>query len=264
MTRLQKKFKELKQKSKCAFIAYITAGHPNFSVTKELVLELEKSGVDIIELGVAFSDPLADGPVIQAASQLALKGGVNLLKILSLVKSIRAKVSIPLCLMSYYNPIYKFGLSRFVKEARAAGVDGVIVPDLPIEEAEDFVRLIRRNKLDTIFFVSPMSSVKRIKLAVKASSGFIYYVSLTGVTGARVKLAHDLKQKISLIKKYTLKPVCVGFGISKAGQVKEVSGFCDGVIVGSAIVDMVYKNIGNKNLAKNVGRFVGSLIMAEK
>lgn len=259
MTRLQQKFKELRLKKKCAFIAYITAGDPSLSVTKELIFELERSGADIIELGVPFSDPLADGPVIQAASQRALKKGTTLAKIIQLVKNIRKDVRIPLCLMSYYNPIYKMGLSHFTSESQRAGVDGVIVPDLPPEEAKGFAKAMRREKIDTVFFVSPMSSAKRIKLAIQASSGFIYYVSLTGITGARKDLAEGLKAKVSLIKRYTAKPVCVGFGISRPQQVRELSNFCDGVIVGSAIVNKIAENLNKEGLIKNIGIFVRSL-----
>lgn len=259
MSRLSRKFKELNKKKKCAFIAYITGGDPNLATTKELILELERRGTDIIEIGVPFSDPLADGPAIQKASLRALKTHVTLAKIIHLVKEIRSKVRIPLCLMSYYNPIYKFGLSRFAQQARQAGIDGVIVPDLPPEEAREFVKYARINKLDTIFFVSPTSSIKRIKLASSISSGFIYYVSLTGVTGARKRLAPDLKRKYFLIKKYTRKPVCVGFGVSCPEHIKQISRFYEGVIVGSAIVTKVGENLDDRNLVKKVGRFVQSL-----
>ncbi|HDZ77283.1 MAG TPA: tryptophan synthase subunit alpha [Candidatus Omnitrophica bacterium] len=259
MSRLQDKFRELKINKKCAFIAYITAGDPNLKITKDLILELEKQGADIIELGVPFSDPLADGPVIQRASIRALKNKTNLSKIIRLVKEVRPKVKIPVCLMTYYNPVYKFGLDKFTKAASIAGVDGVIIPDLPPEEAGEFMRFTKRVKLDTVFFVSPMSTDKRIKLAVKASSGFIYYVALTGVTGARNKLGADLKKKVSQVKRYTHKPVCTGFGISRLEHVKELSRFCDGVIVGSAIVNKIENNLGNKNLVKIVGNFVRTL-----
>lgn len=259
MSRLAKKFKELKEKKKSAFIAYITAGHPNSNITRGLIFELERCGVDIIELGVPFSDPLADGPVIQAASQHALKNGATLESIIKLVKDIRKKVAFPLCLMSYYNPIYRMGIARFAQKAKEAGVDAVIVPDLPPEEAKGFIRLMRRNKVDSVFFASPTSDVKRVKLAARASSGFIYYVSLTGVTGARGKLARDIKEKIKLIKKYTDKPVCVGFGVSRPEQVKEISLFCDGVIVGSAIVKKIADNFGAKDLVEKVGGFVRTL-----
>ncbi|MDP1852797.1 MAG: tryptophan synthase subunit alpha [Candidatus Omnitrophota bacterium] len=259
MRRLAQKFKELKRKNRCAFIAYITVGDPSLSVTKELIFELERSGVDIIELGVPFSDPLADGPVIQAASHRALKNGTTLAKIIQLIKSIRKDVRIPLCLMSYYNPIYRMGLLRFASEIERSGVDGVIVPDLPLEEAKGLIKVMRRGKIDTVFFVSPMSSIKRIKLAAKASSSFIYYVSLAGITGARKELADDLRAKVSLIKRYTTKPVCVGFGISRPQQVRELSNFCDGVIVGSAIVNKIAENLNKEDLIKNIGIFVRSL-----
>lgn len=259
MSRLTNKFKELKQKNKCAFVSYVTAGYPDLSLTKELIFKLEESGVDIIELGVPFSDPLADGPVIQAASQYALKKGVTLTKIIGLIKSIRGRVKIPLCLMSYYNPIYKMGLVQFTKKASEAGIDGVIVPDLPLEEAGEFIGGVRRKKIDTIFFVSPTSTAGRMKSAASASSGFIYYVSLTGITGARKNLAGDLRGRVGLIRKYTAKPVCIGFGISRPRHLKELARFCDGVIVGSAIVKKISENITSKGLTYKVGNFVRSL-----
>ncbi|PIQ88850.1 MAG: tryptophan synthase subunit alpha [Candidatus Omnitrophica bacterium CG11_big_fil_rev_8_21_14_0_20_42_13] len=264
MKRLDRKFNELKKKGRCAFIAYITAGDPDLRVTKKLIFELERQGVDIIELGVPFSDPLADGPVIQAASKRALGKGTSLRKIIALVKSIRKEVNIPLCLMSYYNPIYKMGLPLFTEKAAYAGVDGVIIPDLPPEEAKEFMQYSRGNKLDTIFFISPTSDVKRIKMAAAFSSGFIYYVSLAGVTGARKKISSDLKKRISLIKRHTKKPVCVGFGISKPGHVRYLSSFCDGVIVGSAIVKVIAVNSRKKDLVKVTGRFAAGLSKALK
>ena len=260
MNRIDKKFIQLKKQNKKAFIAFITAGYPDLSVTASLVIELEKKGVDIIELGVPFSEPLADGPVIQEASGYALKKGINLLKILGLVKQLRRHTDLPICLMTYYNPVFCFGDKTFVDKAVAAGVDGVIIPDLPYEEAKEFSRYARQKGLANICFVTPTSSTARIKAILKVARGFIYYVSLTGVTGSRKSLAADLKTKLAAVKKLTAKPVCVGFGISCARQVKEVSKISDGVIVGSAIVAKIKENIGNKNLlVQRVGNFVGRL-----
>ena len=260
MNRIDKKFIQLKKQNKKAFIAFITAGYPDLSVTASLVIELEKKGVDIIELGVPFSEPLADGPVIQEASGYALKKGINLLKILGLVKQLRRHTDLPICLMTYYNPVFCFGDKTFVDKAVAAGVDGVIIPDLPYEEAKEFSRYARQKGLVNICFVTPTSSTARIKAILKVARGFIYYVSLTGVTGSRKSLAADLKTKLAAVKKLTAKPVCVGFGISCARQVKEVSKISDGVIVGSAIVAKIKENIGNKNLlVQRVGNFVGRL-----
>ena len=259
MNRIDKKFMQLKKQNKKAFIAFISAGFPDLSTTLKLVIELEKKGVDIIELGVPFSDPLADGPTIQEASGYALSQGTNLVKILDLVKQLRKQVSLPICLMTYYNPVFCFREKKFVDQAIAAGVDGVIIPDLPYEEAKKFRHYAQQKGLVNICFLSPTSSVARIKAVLKLARGFIYYVSLTGVTGGRKRLAVDLKTKLAVIKKLTTKPVCVGFGISSARQVKVVRGISDGVIIGSAIVAKIKENMGNRNLVQKVGNFVERL-----
>jgi len=259
MNRIDQKFIQLKSRNKKALIAFITAGFPDLSITAKLVLELEKRGVDIIELGVPFSDPLADGPVIQEASRYSLEQGTNLAKILDLVKKLRRRTDLPICLMTYYNPVFCFGEKRFVACAASAGVDGVIIPDLPYEEARGFMHYARRQGLVNICFVAPTSSPARIKAISKISQGFIYYVSLTGVTGSRKSLSADLKTKLAAVKKLTRKPVCVGFGISSARQVVQVSKISDGVIVGSAIVAKIKENLGQRNLVQKVGSFVGRL-----
>lgn len=259
MNRIDQKFIQLKKQNKKAFIAFITAGFPDLSTTLKLVIELEKKGVDVIELGVPFSDPLADGPTIQDASGYSLKRGTNLVKILDLVKQLRNQVSLPICLMTYYNPVFCFGEKNFVEQAVLAGVDGVIIPDLPYEEAGEFRRYANQKGLANICFISPTSSVARIKAVLKVARGFIYYVSLTGVTGSRKSLALDLKTKLSVIKKLTTKPVCVGFGISCANQVKEVRKISDGVIVGSAIVAKIKENMGKCDLVQRVVNFVERL-----
>jgi tryptophan synthase alpha chain len=259
MNRIDKKFIQLKKQDKKAFIAFITAGYPDLSTTAKLVITLEKNGVDIIELGVPFSDPLADGPIIQEASRYSLKQGTNLVKILDLVKQLRRHTSLPICLMTYYNPVFCFGDKFFVDQAKACGVDGVIIPDLPYEEAREFSRYANQKGLANICFISPTSSEARIKAILKIARGFIYYVSLTGVTGSRKRLDADLKTKLAKIKKLTTKPVCVGFGISGTRQVKEVGKISDGVIMGSAIVAQIKKNMGQRNLVQRVGSFVGRL-----
>ena len=256
MNRIEKKFKEIKKQGRKAFIVFITAGFPNFTITKKLVLELEKSGADLIELGVPFSDPLADGPVIQESSRASIESGTNLTKILSLVKSLRKKTEIPLCLMTYYNPVYCFGEQRFVKRAAQAGVDAVIIPDLPPEEGEGFVNLANKVNLHTIFFLAPTSNLKRIKFVSKISGGFIYYVSLTGVTGPRKKLAPDLISNLKRIKKVTKKPLCVGFGVSNPNQIRQIYRLADGVIVGSAVIGRIKKNINSPDLIKKVAGFL--------
>lgn len=262
MNRITQKFIELRAAKKKAFIAFITAGDPNLTVTEKLVLAFEHSGVDIVELGVPFSDPLADGPTIQASSQRALQKGVTLSKILDTVSRIRRKSQIPLILMTYYNPIFHFGEERFVRSAKAAGVDGVIIPDLPPEEAGNLLKAAKKNNLAVIFFLSPTTTKERMKKNIQASSGFIYYVSLTGVTGARKALPQDVIRNVQLAKSLTNKPICVGFGISKPAQVQSLAGIADGVIVGSAIVNEIRKNTNKKGFVKKVAVFVSRLARA--
>lgn len=259
MNRIERKFNELKKSNKKAFIAFITAGYPNLSATEKLILEFSKIGVDIIELGVPFSDPLADGPIIQHSSQEALRKNAHLVDILNLVKRVRPIIDTPLCIMTYYNPIFCFGEERFSRRAGEVGVDAVIVPDLPPEEAVSFTRGLKKSGIDIIFFLSPTSSLKRIKFISKVSSGFIYYVSLTGVTGPQQKLPKDLINNVKAIKKSTAKPVCVGFGISSAFQVRQIREIADGVIVGSAIIRKIKENIGSLDLVKKVSNFVRNL-----
>ena len=259
MNRIDKKFLELKKQNKKAFIAFITAGDPDLATTEKLVLAFENSGVDIVELGVPFSDPLADGPTIQAASQRSLSKGTTLLKILALVKRLRQKTQMPICLMTYYNPVFHFGEQAFVTQAVKAGVDGMIIPDLPPEEATSFINKARKVNLATIFFLAPTTNPKRIPLIAQSSRGFIYYVSVSGVTGARKALPQILVRNLKNVKAKVSKPLCVGFGISSAEQVKQLGRVCDGVIVGSAIVKEILRNRGRKDLVKKVAHFVRSL-----
>ncbi|MBL7152006.1 MAG: tryptophan synthase subunit alpha [Candidatus Omnitrophica bacterium] len=256
MNRIERKFRELKRQKKKAFIAFITAGYPNLSTTKKLLLEFARIGVDIVELGVPFSDPMADGPVIQQASEVALKNKVNLRKILKLVKEARRVTQMPVCLMSYYNPIYCFPQDKFVRAAVDAGVDGVIVPDLPPEEAKGLLKTAQQSGLDIIFFLAPTSTGERIKLISQKTRGFIYYVSLTGVTGPRQKLPADIAVNLAAIKRITKKPVCVGFGVSSRAQVKQITRVADGVIVGSAIIKKIRENRKRADLVSRVSNFV--------
>jgi len=262
--RIENKFKLLKSQNKKAFIAYITAGDPNLRVTEELVLAFEKSGVDIVELGIPFSDPLADGPTIQAASERALKNHVTLKKIFDLVARIRRKSDIPLALMTYYNPIFHYGEDKFLKAAQAVGVDGIIIPDLPVEESRAFCVSVRKVHLASVFFVAPTTTNNRLPRIARASTGFIYYVSVTGVTGARKEVSTHIKNHIRVVKKISDKPVCVGFGISNKEQIRQIGSMADGVIVGSAIIQQIQKNVGKKYLVKNVSTFVGGLVKSLK
>jgi len=259
MNRVDKKFTELKKRGKKALVVFITAGDFGLSTTKRLVLELTKSGADIIELGIPFSDPIADGPTIQASSERALKRGTKLRDIIKLVHSLRASTGIPIVLMTYYNPVLRYGLKNFVYDCGKNGVDGVIVPDLPPEEADELTAASKGKKFSTIFLLSPTSTKERIKLVSNKSKGFIYYVSLTGITGARAKLPAELISRVRIIKKYTKKPICVGFGVSTPEQVRQISKVADGVIVGSAMVKLIEKHAGRKDLLDAVGRYVKKL-----
>lgn len=259
MNRLDKKFQQLRKQKKSAFIAFITAGDPSLAVTEKLVLAFETAGVDIVELGVPFSDPLADGPTIQAASQRALAKGITLKKIFGLVKRLRQKTDLPICLMTYYNPVFHFGEGRFIKMAAACGVDGLIIPDLPPEEAANLIREARRVKVATVFFLAPTTDKSRIPIVNKAATGFIYYVSVAGVTGARTALPKSLLTDLKQVKRKVTKPLCVGFGVSSPSQVKQISRIADGVIVGSAIIKEIVKNAGRRDLVYKVAQFVRRL-----
>ncbi len=238
-SRITGKFKEILRKEGKAFIPYIMAGDPNIGRTRELIRMLEECGADIIELGVPFSDPLADGPTIQKAAQRALDEGVTLKKVIELVGSVRMNTQIPIILMTYYNPIFKYGEERFAHEASAAGVDGIIVPDLPPEEAGNLIKHAGKSGLDTIFLLAPTSTDDRILKVAKASTGFIYYVPITGITGSKLSMAPSVGSHIAKIRSVTGKPIAVGFGISTPEEAAGISLLADGVIVGSAIVKRV-------------------------
>ena len=241
INRIDQKFKDLKKRKKKALIIYMTAGSPSLAKNAQLACSFEKAGVDFIELGVPFSDPLADGVVIQAASERSLQKGTNLKKILNTVRQIRKKSQVPILLMSYLNPIFRFGLEAFTKKAFRAGVDGLIIPDLPPEEGAEVSRVSQKNRLDLVYLLAPTSHAARRRKVCKASKGFVYYVSLTGVTGARRKLPSTLGQQIALAKRSTKLPICVGFGISTPQQAKAVSRISDGIIIGSAIVKQLMR-----------------------
>ena len=262
MNRIDKKFKQLKRLGRKAFIAYITAGDPAIAVTKGLVLALASSGVDIIELGIPFSDPLADGPTIQAASQRALRKKITLSRIFELVKTLRKETDIPVIFMTYYNPVLRYGPERFMKDCKRNGVDGVIVPDLPFEEARELVRFARRCKVATINLIAPTSTPRRIRELIKNSTGFLYYVSLTGVTGARKKLPAEVASRVRSIKSMTTKALCVGFGVSTPAQAKSIAKAADGVIVGSSIIKVIEANLGRGDLIKRVAGFSARLARA--
>jgi len=259
MSKLAATFAQLRQRGERALIPYFTAGDPSLAMTRQLVVEAAKRGADIIELGIPFSDPLADGPVIQRATQRALRSGVTLPRVLELVREMRGEVAVPLVFLSYYNPILAFGLKAFCRAAVEAGVDGVIVADLPPEEAGPLSAEARPAGLELIHLVAPTSTPDRMRKIAKATGGFIYMVSLTGVTGARAELPPDLAQRLRVLRGITTKPVCVGFGISTPEQTALVGRFADGVIVASAIVRLAEEHAGAPDLVSRVGDFIAAL-----
>jgi len=236
-------------KNKKALIVFIMAGDPSLAKTEQLVYEIEKAGADIIELGIPFSDSIADGVTIQAAAMRSLKQGVSASDVIKLTSKIRKRSNIPIIFMTSFNILYSYGLAKFVKESAAAGVNGLIIPDIPVDEADS----VKKNGLDLIFLVSPNSSDRHIRLIAKKSSGFVYAVSIAGITGARKNLRLQITTAVRKIKKLTKTPVAIGFGISNPKQAAEASKLADGVIVGSAVIDVIAKK------PKQVGKFVSSL-----
>src|SRR5262245_25375950 len=247
MTRIENKFTQLKLAGQKAFIPFITAGDPNLDITLDLILALEQSGADVIELGVPFSDPIADGPVIQRATERALANGVTLKKAIRLGARIRERSEIPLLLFSYFNPLLNYGLERLAHDAADAGFDGVLASDLTVEESDACVLTMRTSGLNTIFLVAPTSSPERMKKIAQSSNGFLYAVSRTGVTGEQQDLAGDLKHFLQALRAHTASPIAVGFGISRPEHVRAVWQEADAAVVGSSIVNEIEKHIGNAN-----------------
>ncbi len=265
MNRIDKKFRDLKAEGKKAFIPFITAGDPDMETTVALVSKLESAGADIMELGVPFSDPVADGRSIQKSSMRALKHGTSLKDVMNTVSKIRSRIQIPIAFLTYCNIIFKYGVEKFVRDAVESGVDGVVVADLPPEEAADLISAGREQDFATIFLVAPTSTPERIKIISEACTGFIYCVSLTGVTGAREQISDMLSPTLNRIKGHTDKPVAVGFGVSTPGQAKEVAKMADGVIVGSAIINVIEAHADDPGeLVSSVEEFAASLVEAVK
>jgi tryptophan synthase alpha chain len=224
---------------KPALIAYLTVGYPDIETTLRAVPVLEERGCDIVELGIPFSDPLADGATIQRSSYAALQNGITPQNCLNVAAELRKKVNIPLIFMTYFNPIFKFGPSKFCDNCVNAGVDGLIIPDLPPDEGQDFYEAALSKNLDIVYLVAPSSSEKRIKLIAEKSGGFIYLVSVSGVTGARDSLPADIDNFVKRVRKFTNKPLCLGFGISTPEQAARMSGIADGVIIGSKLIELI-------------------------
>jgi tryptophan synthase alpha chain len=261
--RIERKFQELSEKGRAALVTYITAGDPSLELTPDIVFRLEKSGADIIELGVPFSDPMADGPAIQLASERALNSGTTLHGVLDAVRKIRKHSEIPLLLFGYYNPFLAYGLKKLATDASEAGVDGILSIDLPPEEAEEFKIHTDNKGLNLVFLLAPNSTVERINLVAEYASGFVYLVSVTGVTGERPNLDYSLEPIIDEIRKHIRLPVGVGFGVSTPSQVSKIARLADAVIVGSALVRIIEKDGENRvRLLSKIGEFVSGLSKA--
>lgn len=260
---LERTFADLRAARRAAFIPYITAGDPDLDGTVELAEVLARAGADIIEIGIPFSDPLADGPTIQRSSERALAHGVSLRQVIERLSEIRERARVPIVLMSYLNPILQLGLARFAREARRGGADGVIVTDLPVEEARDVLAACDREGLDLITLAAPTSGAARLEKIARAARGFVYCVTRAGVTGARTQLPADLRALVGAVRAATQKPVAVGFGISSAEHVRAAARFADGVVVGSAIVDRIGR-LGSERapMLEEIGRFAGELAAA--
>jgi tryptophan synthase alpha chain len=258
-SRLDKTFERLKTMGEKALITYLMAGDPSLAETEQLVLEVEKAGADIIELGVPFSDPIADGPVIQQAAERALRSGTTLRSILSMVGRLRTHSEIPLVLMAYYNSIHAFGPERFCREAAAAGVDGLIVPDMPPDEAGPLKAPAAASGLRLIFLLAPTSTAERRAFVARQSHGFVYYVSLTGITGAKLGKVSEIGRNVEQIRKISKTPIAVGFGVTTPEDAAQVSSIADGVIVGSAIVKQIAAGQQQQGMVARVSGFVHTL-----
>lgn len=255
MTRIQQKFDQLNLQSRKALIPYITLGDPSLEASFEIILELGRAGADIIELGIPFSDPLADGPVIQRASERALERGFNLRSGLRTVAELRKKTDVPFLLFSYYNPLFAYGLERLAHDAKASGIDGMLITDLSVEEAARPVSLLRKAALDSVFLAAPTSTDDRIEKIARLSSGFIYAVSRTGVTGAQKSISDEVRPLIERIRRHSDLPIAVGFGISEPSQVADICRQADGAVVGSALVRCIEENLTDPRLVEKVGEF---------
>jgi tryptophan synthase alpha chain len=238
-SRISRRFAELRRAGEMGLVAYLTAGDPSLDATEQFVLALADAGADVIELGVPFSDPVADGPVIQRASERALRIGTTLAGVLSLVQSLRAKTDVPLVLFSYYNPVLQMGLEKFADAAKSAGTDGVLITDVTPEEGVEYRAAMSSRGLDTIFLAAPTSTDERLTLIAKSSSGFLYLISRTGVTGAKDQLAEELPALARRVRRVTELPIAIGFGISQPGHVAVLGGLADAAVVGSALVEEI-------------------------
>jgi len=264
MSRIETKFAELKKRGEAALIPFITAGDPDLGTTLKILRALEKGGADCVELGIPFSDPTADGPTIQRSSERALKNGLSLPRILRMVREFRQNSELPLILFGYFNPFFRYGLEDFCRQAARAGADGGLCVDLPPEESAELKRWTDVEGLDLIFLLSPTSGDDRVRRVARIGGGFIYYVSVTGVTGARRSFDNRLRSQVGRVRRATSLPVAVGFGISTPKQAAWIGGFADAAVVGSALVERVEQTQGSNAKARRAGILVAQLKRAMK
>lgn len=261
MSRLETRFSALHKESSKALVTFITAGDPDLSTTEQMIYLLEEAGADVIELGVPFSDPMADGPTIQLSSERALTAGTTLAGILEVVKRVRLRSQIPVILMGYLNPVYAYGYEKFCRDAAEAGIDGVLIVDMPPEESGELTALAKQYGVDVIFLLTPTSDASRIAAVNTLGTGFIYYVTVTGVTGARNVVSASLAGELALLKKTISLPIMAGFGISTPAQAAEVAKMADGVVVGSAIVKL-FEEYRGVELKTRLQKYVAELKQA--
>lgn len=258
-SRVSRRFRELAKSGELGLVAYVTAGDPSLDATEQIVLAAAEAGADVIELGVPFSDPVADGPTIQRASDRALRAGTNLSGVIELIRRLRTRTQVPIVVFSYFNPILQMGLEKFAEAAAAAGADGVLATDLTLEEADEYRAAMHACGLDTIFLAAPTSTDERIAKIAECSSGFLYLISRTGVTGTRDALPEDLPALARRVRRFTKLPLAVGFGISQPEHVSVLGGIADAAVVGSAIVAEIEKAKNAKEAAANVAQLIGAL-----
>ena len=259
MGRIDERFKALKNEGRKAFIAYLAAGDPDLETTARLIPALEAAGVDILEIGVPFSDPTADGPVIQAASQRALKKGATLAKILAMIVRLRRTSGIPIVLFTYYNPILSYGPERFAADAAAAGVDGILVVDLPPEEADELRRFTDQAELAFVTLIAPTTDPRRAEKILRGAMGFVYYISVTGVTGTAVPRPDEVRQDVKRLREMTALPIAVGFGISTPEQASTIAPLTDGIVVGSALARLIGEHGESAGLIEHAFSFAGEI-----
>jgi tryptophan synthase alpha chain len=255
MSRIVSTFSSLRAQGEKALVIYLTAGDPSIEKTREIVLGLDAAGVDCLEIGVPFSDPTADGPIIQAASQRALKNGTTLAGILTMIESIRTVSEIPIVLFGYYNPILNYGTERFAARAEEAGVDGILVVDLPPEEAHELRQYTDPKGIDCISLIAPTTNTERARMVASHASGFLYYISITGVTGTAKPQVEEVKKDVERIRKVTALPLVVGFGISTPQQASEIAPYADGIVIGSAVMRMIKENCDRFDVVSHVAHY---------